>query len=434
MKLRKFGCLCFALLGFACECLAYTNPVIESNRCDRDPDCMTLGGFYYLVSPYKNGYKMFTSVDLVKWDYQGVVFSRSEGKDVWQGYIHQSAPDEFFLYYTSIENGEKGVEKYINLAKASSPFGPWKDCGRLIQSRNGIDPFLYEDSNGQLYLYYKWPADGEKSIYVQKMSDPVTPEGDDKEILKPIAGTWEEGGDYLSLEGPSVIKIANQYCLFVAGGGWADKRYAVGYALADHPMGPFVRAPHNPIISWEENPQIFAPGVANPIEDARGNYWLVYRQKVNDIRMDGARFVAVDRLEILSWEPLYLESFGTRDVEVGQDPADSLVAIGQFTLENTGGHVIRAGKKGEAPAVFQVSKSAEGYRLRIPGDLATDESIDFDGVSYSFNLCHYNAGKHFFRIQDTVSGRYLGFDSEKAMLRSVDEESMSELFSVNPIH
>ncbi len=56
---------------------------------------------------------------------------------------------------------------------------------------------------------------------------------------------WE--GDAIT-EGPFVVKIGKKYVLTYSGRAFWDPDYAVGYALADKPEGPWRKSASNPIL------------------------------------------------------------------------------------------------------------------------------------------------------------------------------------------
>jgi beta-xylosidase len=50
------------------------------------------------------------------------------------------------------------------------------------------------------------------------------------------------------MEGPTVVKMKGKYYLFYSANHFKNIDYAVGYAVADSPMGPWVKYEGNPII------------------------------------------------------------------------------------------------------------------------------------------------------------------------------------------
>jgi hypothetical protein len=73
-------------------------------------------------------------------------------------------------------------------------------------------------------------------------------EGSPVEVLRPYAD-WmvfelerpvKRGLDWYTVEGPFVLRCGDRYVCFYSGGRWENPNYGIGYALADHPLGPWV--------------------------------------------------------------------------------------------------------------------------------------------------------------------------------------------------
>ena len=90
-----------------------------------------------------------------------------------------------------------------------------------------------------------------------------------------------------------MIKHAGTYYLLYSGSGANTPDYAVGYATASRPTGPFRRAPHNPIL--HRSPGVYGPGHGCAVRDASGAWWFVYHQKETD-RRAWDRSICLDRL------------------------------------------------------------------------------------------------------------------------------------------
>ena len=60
-------------------------------------------------------------------------------------------------------------------------------------------------------------------------------------------------------EGPVVVKIGKKYVLSYSGRAFWDPDYAVGYALADTPEGPWRESASNPILRRVRGPPPAAP-------------------------------------------------------------------------------------------------------------------------------------------------------------------------------
>ena len=259
----------------------YTNPLLPDNLAD--PAVIFHEGTYYLYATGQvdgdNGYRVYTSADLVHWKRGPVVFQPGEphiwAPDVWRD------PDSgrFYLYYTANQT--------VGVAEGDSPKGTFTKPRKLVDS--SIDAHLFRDDDGRLYLYYvRLPG---FHITVQPMATPTEPKGDPKEVLHPES-EWERRNGHVT-EGPWMIKHDGRYYLLYSGSGADTPDYAVGYATADSPLGPFTRAAHNPIIERGEG--LFGPGHGGAIQDAKGQWWFVYHQK-RTARREWGRFVCIDPL------------------------------------------------------------------------------------------------------------------------------------------
>ena len=299
------GC-CRRLLGVAAATLvlcsaqlahAYTNPIINNTR---DPDCTRFDGAFHLIEPgggeVDGGfYKYRTSKDLVNWSAVTQIFQRTPGNALWQGYLYKHPADgKIYLYYTK-QTTSGGT---IGVASATSPTGTWTDHGRLITATGGIDPYLFRDSDGSLWLYYKNDADGFKNIWVQRLSNPRTKYSgyNAKLCVNPQPGTWEDNG-YVSAEGPCMRKYDGKYFLLYTGGPYGQFDYAIGYAYGTRPDGPFTKYSGNPIISNVESPNVYSPGVPTVVQDGAGTDFIVYRQRETAERQS-PRFIAIDKLNV----------------------------------------------------------------------------------------------------------------------------------------
>jgi len=259
----------------------FRNPIIEANLAD--PSVIFHEGRYYLYATGDvngdNGYRAYTSTDLVHWRRGPVVFQPGErhiwAPDVWR----DPASGKFYLYYTA--------NKTVGVAVANGPLGPFTNPRKLFD--DAIDAHLFRDDDGKLYLYFvKFPG---FRITVQPMRAPTEPMGESKVLLQPESD-WEKRAGHVT-EGPWMIKRGRLYYLLYSGSGADTPDYAVGYATATSPLGPFQRAPHNPIIYRSEG--VFGPGHGCAIQDRAGQWWHVYHQK-KTAKREWDRFICLDPL------------------------------------------------------------------------------------------------------------------------------------------
>ena len=259
----------------------YRNPLIRGDLAD--PAVILHEGVYYLYATGQvdgdNGYRVYTSTNLVDWKRGPVVFRPGErhmwAPDMWR----DPSSGRFFLYYTANHT--------VGVAEGEGPLGPFTIRRKLFDG--AIDAHLFRDDDGRLYLYVvQLPG---FRITVQPMANPTEPAGEPKVILQPESD-WETRAGRVT-EGPWMIKHRGRYYLLYSGSGANTPDYAVGYATSDSPLGPFTRAPHNPIVHRSDT--VFGPGHGCAIRDGAGRWWHVYHQKRRD-RVEWGRFICIDPL------------------------------------------------------------------------------------------------------------------------------------------
>jgi GH43 family beta-xylosidase len=295
----------WTLLAAAAASPTYQNPVLPGNLAD--PAVIRHDGRYYLYATGEvdgdNGTRVYTSTNLVDWQAGPVVFRPGQphvwAPDVWRD------PDSgrFFLYYT--------VDQTVGVAVADGPLGPFQIVRKFFD--RAIDAHLFRDDDGQLFLYYvQLPG---FRISVQALASPTEPTGQPRVILQPESD-WERRAGHVT-EGPWLIKRQDRYYLLYSGSGADTPDYAVGYATADHPLGPFTRAAHNPIVHRADG--LFGPGHGCAVQDDEGRWWHVYHQKRHD-RVEWNRFIAVD--------PLWFDQHGHLHSRASRDTPQPAPAIG----------------------------------------------------------------------------------------------------------
>lgn len=287
------GALVLAAAGARVE-KTYANPVLVDtfviNRMEPDNFAGVLGigdpsvlfhdGKYYLYPTGDNsGYDVYISPDLVNWNKGPRVF-RSAEPGVWAPDIFYNAADrKFYLYYT--------VNGRIGAAISDRPDGVFIDHGTLVE--NAIDAHMFLDDDGRYYLYYvQYPG---FRIQVQPMASPVLKTGDPVHLMQ-ATDPWEMKLAALT-EAPWMLKHRGVYYLLYSASGADTQDYAIGYATAASPLGPFAKYPGNPIIQKGDN--IFGPGHCSVTTSRDGQLWMIYHQQ-KDGRRGWDRIICIDPL------------------------------------------------------------------------------------------------------------------------------------------
>jgi xylan 1,4-beta-xylosidase len=271
----------------AVERKTYRNPLLP-DVIMADPHVIRVDDAYYLyATTHTRGYDVFVSSDLVTWRNAGRAFDDPR-RGAWAPDVfdNRRSDGKFYLYYTDNSGKPEEPPKQIGIAVADGPRGPFVDKGRLVAG--GIDAHLFQDDDGRLYLYYSDMVGG-ATLRVQPMADPLTKQGDSKVLLGPTE-PWEKIGGAIT-EAPFVIKRHGVYYLMYSGASAQSPDYAIGYATATSPLGPFEKYAGNPIV--RRGGSVLGPGHHCVIEGPDGRLWLVYHQKWN-AASNFKRFLAID--------------------------------------------------------------------------------------------------------------------------------------------
>jgi len=225
------------------------------------------------------GYDVYLSTDLVNWRKGPRVFYANEPGAWAPDVFYDEKAQKFYLCYTI--NGRIGV------AVADRPDSVFHDLGTLID--HAIDAHMFVDEDGQYFLYsVEYPG---FKIHVQPMASPVRKKGDPVRLIQ-ATESWERKLAALT-EAPWMLKHNGLYYLLYSAGAADSEEYAIGYAVAKSPTGPFTKYPSSPVIKKGGN--IFGPGHCSVTRDRAGQLWMVYHQQQNSSR-GWKRIICIDPL------------------------------------------------------------------------------------------------------------------------------------------
>jgi len=220
-----------------------------------DPTIFYDQGTYYLYGTgAPDGFIVYTSTDLKTWHgpagaTEGYALHKKDSfgtSGFWAPQIFKHN-NLYYMAYTANE--------HLAIASSSSPLGPFKQEKK--QALNGItkqiDPFVFFDK-GKPYLYFVRLTEGNR-IFVAELTP--TLDSIKESTIKPcIAATepWENTANapWPVTEGPTVVKHGHTYYLLYSANDFRNPDYAVGYATATNPLGPWKKYTGNPIISKKQ--------------------------------------------------------------------------------------------------------------------------------------------------------------------------------------
>lgn len=301
--------------------LIYKNPILPVGTECADPYILCHGGRYYLYSTNapKEGYRYWYSDDLVSWKEGGfcllsadVFGTPTDTAGFWAPEVYRierGGKECFLMLYT--------VNEHVGAAISESPEGPFVSPvdNWLVPSHCAIDPTLFTDDDGKTYLFYVGWGGVDYGIYGRTIDLSDFSLGRETHIISPEKGKWETAEGSVT-EGPFVLKHNGTYYLTYSGNDYRSKKYAVGYATSDSPLGSYAKSDGNPILSQLPSNGVYGPGHHAFFTAADGTLLAVYHRHASADSV-WPRVACIDRV---------------RFVDVGDGP-DRLVIVGPTVRE-----------------------------------------------------------------------------------------------------
>lgn len=297
----------------------YKNPLPIRNIGDPFVLRARDGTYYCYATSAPDGFKAWLSTDLVNWSDTGYVYRRSQGSwgeaDFWAPEV-VAYNNRYYMHYSARWSQNRSLR--IGVAIADSPAGPFVDFFNRPMFDFGyaaIDGHVFFDDDGRKYFYYSRDCsenvvDGrhESHIYVAELNDDLVSFKGDPHLIAQPEQEWElrSGPEWLWNEGPYVLKHDGRYYLMYSANFYAGREYAVGYAIAGHPTGPFIKAAHNPVL-FSHSPEISGPGHNSVTVSPDGRELIiVYHTHTDPLNPSADRQVCIDRMGFKSDGSLFV--------------------------------------------------------------------------------------------------------------------------------
>lgn len=266
-----------------------------------DPYVFEEDGIYYAYGTdfVWAGFWVYTSTNLVKWSSGQECLAENKngippGDNFWAPEVIKKN-DYYYMFYTR--------DYGLHVARSTSPLGPFSDWATLrTNEENGgqwaIDGHYFKDDDDNEYMYYA--RIGVNGIWVADLADDLKSMSNDTLCFSDVSHNeaWVHDNAERTNEAPQMIKHNGKYYLFYSGNGWMND-YAVGYALADSPKGPWTKYSGNPILQGNGT-SVICPGhnsfAFSPDKTERFIvYHTIYKDKrginIDRINFDGTAWV-----------------------------------------------------------------------------------------------------------------------------------------------
>jgi beta-xylosidase len=274
------------------------NPILPGWYAD--PEAHVFDGEYWIYpttsAPYDEQTYMdaFSSPDLVTWTrHPGIL----DLEDVAWGTRALWAPSVvekdgwYFIFFSANDIQSDAETGGIGVGRSRNPGGPFEDyLGSPLITRfhNGaqpIDPFVFRDTDGTYYITYG----GWRHCNIAKLNDDFT-----GFIPFEDGTTFREITPEGYVEGSFMLFKKGQYYFMWSEGGWTGPDYAVAYAVASSPTGPFQRI--GKIL--QQDPEVATGAGHHSVLHAPGRdtWYIVYHRRPLGERDRNHRVVCIDEL------------------------------------------------------------------------------------------------------------------------------------------
>lgn len=277
-----------------------TNPI--SDGWYADPEARFYEDRFWIYATVSCGYRMqknmicFSSNDLAHWEQHDDILDMASmpwvHRAIWAPTIVEK---NGFYYLIYASNDIQSDEEYggIELCVSETPAGPFRSVlGHPLVEKfhNGaqpIDPHLFKDEDGTIYLFYGGWGHCNVCIMNEEMNG-----------LKPFpdGNLFHEITPQDYVEGPCMFKRRGKYHFMWSSGCWEDNTYRVNAAYADTPLGPF----ENPVNILCTGNSTFANGPGHNgylyLKD-QDLYLTVYHRHNNEVDHRNARYLCIDVME-----------------------------------------------------------------------------------------------------------------------------------------
>ena len=266
----------------------YRNPVIKGFY--PDPSVVRVGDDFYLVTStfgWFPGIPVFHSRDLVHWTQIGNAIDRPSQLD----FGHSDLVNGVFA--PAIEHHD-GRFYIVNtcfpscggnfVITATDPAGPWSDPVWLPELAGGIDPSLFFDDDGRVWIVNndvppggeRWS--GHRAIWLQEF-DPAT-----LRTVGPRSVILDGGVDPAAhpeyVEGPHLFRRDDWYYLTAAEGGTGEMHRQV-ILRSRQVTGPYQAWDGNPVLTQSDLPRerpwpVTSAGHADFVQAGDGQWWALF--------------------------------------------------------------------------------------------------------------------------------------------------------------
>lgn len=218
--------------------ISFQNSIVKAQP---DPFmCQVPGGWAMYVTGAEGVGAYFCKTPFGPWEYKGIVFRQADWVEYWAPCMH-CEDNSYYLYFSCRKADTDETQETLFVAKAPTPFGPFGEMKSLCDLFS-IDPHVVRTEAGLFIWYCMDRTDGDRvgtRIFVQRMLDPVTLDGEPVEMVKPsfdeeifMRDRFAPGQHWHTIEGPFWLQVDGWQYVMYSGACYQNDTYHIGYAAA----------------------------------------------------------------------------------------------------------------------------------------------------------------------------------------------------------
>jgi GH43 family beta-xylosidase len=298
----------------------FTNPLLTSGP---DPWVEQMDDWYYVTHTTGQNLRLYRTKkmsDLRNAEVKTIWTPPATGmnsKQIWAPEIH-FIQGKWYFYYAADDGMNENHRMWVLENASQDPFtGTWVDKGELELPGDkwAIDGTAFEHGGELYFLWSGWEGDANvrQDIYITKMANPWTAEGDRVLLSKPEFDWETRGGTPAINEAPQYFERGNRlYIFYSASGCWTDD-YALGMLIADassNPLQPTSWAKYvEPIFEKNASALAYGPGHNSFFTSPDGTEdWIVYH--ANPEPGQGCGGKRSTRMQKFTWTTDGIPEFG----------------------------------------------------------------------------------------------------------------------------
>lgn len=227
---------------------SFQNPLLTSGP---DPWVIQRDSNYYYTPTLGNRIAIYTTSKMSELNKASVTpvwsppASGAYSRNIWAPELHY-LQGKWYMYFAADDGNNSNHRMYVLENTSSNPLtGSWEFKGKIADPLDkwAIDGSVFEHDGKMYFIWSGWEGDVDirQDIYIAKMKDPFTIEGNRVMISTPSFG-WEKMGLPAVNEGPEAIRNSSGrlFITFSASGCWTDD-YALGLLSLKSGGDPLIR-------------------------------------------------------------------------------------------------------------------------------------------------------------------------------------------------